>query len=312
MIIDPFVWVWALEGKGYVLLQYPYDFVYLSLTTLSIGVAHITVNVSLAGNNCFQEASDSERETMLAYLFIDAALEANDTLTVNETDFTSVKNLGFVRKCLKTHQMLEMLGYMHTIHLYYCHSSYTNGSRFVDVTPKHKWPLLIEICMTIASLFSPLLLTLISQQNPPKVQKGKRYLAINSDLPVGVHYCLFHSYRKRKCVLIIRTFIGISIFLSLGTPLYVVPLSAYKTSYFLHNNTSDWPQYTLFHLGLIIGTFVFYLIFAALYWICPDRFASASKRTLKAMEIHSLKFVKYCNLKADSRLKFLQIIKTLI
>ena len=94
---------------------------------------------------------------------------------------------------------------------YYCHSSYTNGSRFVDVTPKHKWPLLIEICMTIASLFSPFLLTLISQQNPPKVQKGKRYLAIDSDLPVGVHYCLFHSCRKRKCVLIIRTFIGISI-----------------------------------------------------------------------------------------------------
>ena len=68
------------------LLQYPYDFVYLSLTTLSIGVAHITVNVSLAGDDCFQEASDFEREVMLAYLFIGAALEANDTLMLNDTD----------------------------------------------------------------------------------------------------------------------------------------------------------------------------------------------------------------------------------
>ena len=307
-VIDPFVWVWALEGKGYVLLQFPYDFEYLSLTTLSIGVAHITINVSLAGDDCFQKASDVEREVMLAYLFIDAALEANDTLTVNDTDLYLGKRF---RVCQ------EMFAYMPNTEndwkniqntRYYCHyyCSDTNGWKIYDMEPpKQKRSLLIRIGVVIASFFSPLLLILISQQNPPKEQEGERYFAINSDLPIGIHYWLFHSYRKSKCAFLFRTFCGTLTLLLLGILIHVVPLFAYRTSYFLHNTiiTRGLPQYTVIFFAFITATCVFYLIFACFYWKYPDRFASASKLTLRTMEIDSQNFVKYWNLKADSKLK---------
>ena len=64
--VNPLVWVWALEGKGYALLSYPFDFKHLSLGTLGYGVEDAIVVFNLPYGHCFNNASTRDQEIAMA------------------------------------------------------------------------------------------------------------------------------------------------------------------------------------------------------------------------------------------------------
>ena len=81
------------RSKGYALLTYPYDFEYLSLTTLSPGVNRVELAVPLKEEEkpCFQKKNNQDREQILARFVTDVANEAIHSFIGNKSNIYNGK-----------------------------------------------------------------------------------------------------------------------------------------------------------------------------------------------------------------------------
>ena len=74
-------WVWALEGKGLLLLTFSPGFEAMTFGTLSPGVGQINIDLDLPTSGCFKRAKDTERQLLLAQFVNNLARKSNESLS---------------------------------------------------------------------------------------------------------------------------------------------------------------------------------------------------------------------------------------
>ena len=234
-IVNPHNFLWALDGKGELLLTYPKDFEQLSLTTLSPGVYNdFTLDVKRPTNGCFERASDSDREFIQASFVVDVARAAIESLTVNQDLYADI---GF-RVCLRkssdgsalTNDLLTILLSNNAEH----HCLSVNASlelaspHFHPIKPE-AWLSLLRYVGFIGAFFTPLCGLLFTHGKLPLIKprqnkthslglhastetgqnEGVKYVALNSIIPSGIRHTLLYSYPNANTIFFIRCTVAI-------------------------------------------------------------------------------------------------------
>ncbi|XP_071487751.1 uncharacterized protein [Diadema antillarum] len=205
--VDPFTWVLAVDGKGKLLLTYPFDFEQLSLGTLSYGVFHMNLTVAVPLNGCFQKAGDRKKRQILASLVIELVQSLNDTQTAG-------KELMVCFERQLTFEEFDLIGVyaipLCTYYVFQASASYNcwmgDGESFDSepmIVRKHVWLGRILFVGFVLAFFSPLAASFFIQKNPPVMFIGEEYyrVGLNSDLPLGLKYSLCFS--RQDCTLIV-------------------------------------------------------------------------------------------------------------
>ena len=283
LVINPLTWVWALEGKGYVLLTYPYDFEYLSLTTLSPGVDRVELAVELNDEEkaCFQEKNNEDREKILARFVTDVANEAIFALLDNKSSLYHEKEF---QVCLEKKDTSSIsLFALET--LFSCTIVHDNHCVYNEIK-KHNWPLIITYVVVILVLIFPgiifpLGIDFFTCQNPPTEIEGAKWLTIGSDLPVGMKYFLLHSNCNSKWIGAIRRSLACILFTMAGTLLYIVPFAA-KEEYEVRKLSQFLRPFPLWHL---ICTLYFLVVLLLIILANVFTGITANKRFPKGGEV---------------------------
>ena len=282
-IVDDHALVWALEGKGFALLTYPYDFVHLSLGTLGPGISHVNVSVTLPDNGCFQRYHDKDRFVILAVLIRNITNDANSTLS---NDFRDMYLGKTYKICSEEKNPFEPFygNYLVYNTVYYCVTFTIGGIIKIDVIEKHSWPIRIYNLLTVLALIIPLIISYFSQKNPPKEIRGIKFLAIDTNLPVGVEYLLFYSFAKYRIVTALRICLFLVITCLLGTLPYTVPL-AFKSDYSLHKRTTMAPTFGKIHQAYLSMLCIPCMIYILIYLCRPKIVKEAIERAIREEKV---------------------------
>ncbi|XP_063963668.1 uncharacterized protein LOC129254980 [Lytechinus pictus] len=263
-VIDPTTWVWALEGKGELLLSYPFDFEQLSLGTLSLGVVNIEVPVNTPPDDCFQKATDNDKERILASFISSLVQSTNDTLNITNKEFYADKG---AMVCLEKQRSddFDLVGvYGFPLCTYYIIQGSTlyecwagDGNPFEiesTLVRKHDWLGVILALGLIMALFSPLSGSFFIRGQELIERDGKDYIALNSDLPLGLKYLLCFSCQKYTVVVAARWFIYVVAFM-------IIPFIPFIVSYTVSGEAFVYRLEVAYELLLSKGLVIFWFIF---------------------------------------------------
>ena len=271
LVINPFVWVWALEGKGYALLSYPYDFEYISLGTLSPGVGRVnfTVALSEAERQCFLAASDGNRQNILSRLVTDVADEANRTLNKSDTEMYHGENF---QVCLEEKNMNRhyfAYAFLYDYETLYNCTTFTDDEAIYKVIEKHSWPLVVNCAIMFIACIFPLGISFFLSKHPPIKLDGHVYLAVDANLPVGIKHFLFHSNSGCKWIVAIRAFLAPVLFTLIGTLPYTVPF-AYKDEYELRKKAALLPPLASYHI-IVMSVIIFFCLLGIIVYLLDTK-----------------------------------------
>ncbi|XP_071510115.1 uncharacterized protein [Diadema antillarum] len=218
-VVDPLTWVWAVDGKGKLLLTYPFDFEQLSLTTLSYGVFHLNLTVAVPHNGCFQQADDRLKGQIMA-LFVSELMQS-----VKDTHIYAGKESLVCFERQLTSDKFYLIGvYGIPLCTYYVFQGSTAydcwfGSDQFDSEPirvrKHGWLRVIFSFGIFLAFFSPLAASFFIRKNPPVTINGELglYMSLNSDLPLGLKHLLCFSFQDCRLIAAARWFIFVAAFM---------------------------------------------------------------------------------------------------
>ena len=278
--------VWALDGKGALLLSFPGDFVFFSLGTLSPGVYDEGLRITVNGldSECYWKASNAVKYIILGTFVIDLARAANASLTANDDLYAG---LGFhvcVNKLDDFIQTRDLSRLFFNMHYEYMCLDADMGSISSEFHPVHKlsWLFVLRYIGYFLAFFSPLLGLIFTSdkhlivRNPPcrnqnslkgskwsfRGDEHRTYYAINSDLPVGLRYLLFQSLGNSKICFLLRWSAAISAITVLPT------WHILNCSFLLFNNKIRSFE-NIFDIRLYKSSSVFMIIVVGLF-ICSS------------------------------------------
>ena len=267
-VVAPFTWVWALEGKGDLLLSYPFDFQQLSLGTLSLGVVDVDVAVTLPDDGCFQQAADADKQRILAKFIGSLVQSANDT--IKDLDVFTEETVICTEKQLTSDEFAVIGVYAIPLSTYYVFQGSTEyecwpgSSDPFESEPmrisKHGWLGAIFALGFILALFSPLAASFFIRHNPPIVADGEEYLAINSDLPLGLKYLLCFSFQDCSAVVAIRWFVYVVAFM-------LIPFIPYIVSYVIRGDAFIYRMEVAYGLLLSKSLVIFWFVVVNLIFL---------------------------------------------
>lgn len=233
-VIDPITWVWAIEGKGELLLAYPFDFEQLSLGTLSLGVVTVGVPVITPPDDCFGKAIDDDKERIIARFINNLVQSTNETLDITNKEFYADKG---AMVCLEKQRSddFDLIGvYAIPLCSYYVFQGSThyecwagNQNPFETestLVHKHGWLGAIFAIGFLLALFSPLAASFFIRKQEPIKKDGKEYIALNADLPLGLKYLFCFSFQDYPAIVAVRWFVYVVAFM-------IIPFIPYIVSY---------------------------------------------------------------------------------
>ncbi|XP_072163217.1 uncharacterized protein [Diadema setosum] len=217
-VVDPLTWVLAVDGKGKLLLTYPFDFEQLSLGTLSYGVFHMNLTVAVPHNGCFQKGDDGIKRQIVALLVSELVQSVNDIRMNAEKESL----VCFERQL--TSEEFDLTGVyaipLCTYYVFQGSTAYdcwlTNSDHF-DSEPmrvrKHGWLGAILAVGFLLAFFSPLAASFFIRKNPPVMINGEQYVGLNSDLPLGLKHLLCFSLQDYSLIVVVRLMVYVSAFM---------------------------------------------------------------------------------------------------
>ena len=213
-VVNPKRWVWALEGKGLLLLRFSPGFEAMSFGTLSPGVEQINIDLDLPKSGCFKRAKDTERQLLLAQFVNNLARISNESLSSKREVYDKkgfwvcsekYEILGGDTNCILTHLRAPSVS-----NWYHCWRGgmSLNGTWTPTKFDKNDWISSVSIIFGfVFTFFGHLMLVLFVRKNPPVLIGGEKCIAPNSDTPIGFKYGLLYSEccGYKTPILIVRT-----------------------------------------------------------------------------------------------------------
>ncbi|XP_071480040.1 uncharacterized protein [Diadema antillarum] len=284
-VVDPLTWVWAADGKGKLLLTYPFDFEQLSLGTLSYGVFHMNLPVAVPLGGCFQQADDGVKRQMVALLVSELVQSVNDT----DMNAGTESLVCFERQL--TSEEFDLIGvYAIPLCTYYVFQGSTaydcwleDGDNF-DSEPmrvrKHGWLGAIFALGFLLALFSPLAASFFIRKNPPVKINDEQYVGLNSDLPLGLKHLLCFSLQDYTLIVAARWMIYVCAFMLIPFIPFIISHATIRDSFAQRTAVAF---ELLLSKGLVIFCFItinlVFLAIAALFiglYIYDDKFVANS------------------------------------
>ena len=210
-VIDPLTWVWSKGGRGELLLGSPFDFVHLSLGTLSPGVYSMGLELT-ADKSCFSNnTSDVDKMRAIAESLLDLTKQADASLDneliacrdIEEQDDEEEIASVCIEKQLGPDQFNVIGVYAfpsvsYTIlqgsTVYECWTlAGLRRPKSIPVTTQSWLHWLLGGGIVLA-LFSPLALDFFIRKHPPIVDRigtNERLMLVTDPIPVGFKYVFF-------------------------------------------------------------------------------------------------------------------------
>ncbi|XP_072019753.1 uncharacterized protein [Amphiura filiformis] len=203
-ILDPFTWIWASKGKGYLLRHFFDNYLVVSFGTLNSGVHYTTIQIDTSDCPNFMNVSDATKLEILANFL---------TLCSNR----ACASINEKRETCKDYQVCQSLmsdRFSHVRVLFYslhyvllrstdnkCWSSVTNngsGEVIAEVISKHyccgAYTSVVNnaIQYLLIQYIPIIVLIMIMQEKAPiHISNSEVWIGPNDSVPVGLKYWLF-------------------------------------------------------------------------------------------------------------------------